>query len=339
MRVIDGARGGGQILRTSLALSIVTGEPFAIERIRAGRRRPGLMRQHLTSVRAAATVGAAELEGDELGSESVTFRPTGVVAGDHSFHVSTAGSAGLVLQTVLPPLLTASAPSQIELRGGTHAAWAPPYDFLERTFLPVVARMGPTLSSKLTRHGFYPAGGGRFEVTIEPSAELGRLELLDRGEVHAMSGTVLSAGLAPGIAHREARELVERTGWDADAFRVLELPKRHGPGNALFVVVESEACAAVFTSFGRKGVAARTVAHDAADQALRYLASGAPVGPHLADQLLVPLAIGAGGAFRTSRPLDEHLTTNAALIREWLGVSIEIEEESETTAVVEVAAR
>ena len=168
--MIDGSmgEGGGQVLRTALALSVVTQKPFAVERIRAGRKKPGLMRQHRTAVDAATTICGARVDGGELGSQRLTFEPGRVRSGEYKFSVGTAGSACLVLQTVLPPLLTADGPSRLVLEGGTHNPWAPPFDFLKKAFLPLLHKMGARVSTKIERHGFYPAGGGRFCVDIEP---------------------------------------------------------------------------------------------------------------------------------------------------------------------------
>src|SRR5262245_42204365 len=153
---IDGSIGGGQILRSSLALSALTGRPFVIDQIRKKRERPGLMRQHLTAVRAAAQICAAEVMGGELGSTRVGFRPGKVRAGSYRFSVGSAGSAGLVLQTVLPPLMAADAPSELVFEGGTHNPLAPPYPFLDRVFFPLLARMGVGVERELVRAGFYP---------------------------------------------------------------------------------------------------------------------------------------------------------------------------------------
>src|SRR6185369_8211050 len=174
MIALDGSQGegGGQILRSALALSLVTGTPFRIDNIRARRARPGLMRQHLTAVEAAAAVGAARTSGAALGSRSLTFAPTTVKAGEHTFSVGTAGSATLVLQTVLPSLLTADRPSSLVLEGGTHNPSSPPFDFLAKAFLPIVAGMGAQVEATLERPGFYPAGGGRFRVTVAPAKAL-----------------------------------------------------------------------------------------------------------------------------------------------------------------------
>ena len=164
MITIDGSagEGGGQILRSSLALSLVTGQPFRMERIRAKRQKPGLLRQHLTAVEAAKAVGCAEVSGETLGSQTLDFRPGPVTPGNYRFAVGTAGSATLVLQTVLPALLTASDPSTLTLEGGTHNPLAPSFDFLDRCFMPLIHRMGPSVELELKRPGFFPAGGGRF---------------------------------------------------------------------------------------------------------------------------------------------------------------------------------
>ena len=202
---IDGSlgEGGGQILRSSLALSLVTTKPFVIERIRASRKRPGLMRQHLSAVTAAAEISQAHVEGDEPGSMRLSFRPGTINSGDYVFDVGSAGSATLVLQTILPALLLAEGESNLTLRGGTHNPWAPPFDFLAQSYLPLVNRLGPTVEARLIRPGFYPLGGGEFTVHIQPVRQLGRLELTERGELRAHRVRVLLANLPRHIA--EAR--------------------------------------------------------------------------------------------------------------------------------------
>src|SRR5277367_281638 len=172
MITIDGSagEGGGQILRSALALSLCSGTPVRITAIRAGRARPGLMRQHLTALRAAVLVGLADVSGDEIGAREVVFQPRGAEPGAYAFNVGSAGSTTLVLQTVLPALLAASGPSQILLEGGTHNPMAPPFEFLDRAFLPLIARMGPRVTATLEARGFYPAGGGRLRVSVEPAA-------------------------------------------------------------------------------------------------------------------------------------------------------------------------
>ena len=205
MILIDGSEGegGGQILRTSLALSLVTGQPFRLENIRAGRQKPGLLRQHLTAVEAATTVGAAEVIGAALGSKTLEFRPGAVTPGNYRFAVGTAGSATLVLQTVLPPLLTANAISTLTLEGGTHNPFAPPFDFLARCFAPLIQRMGPTIELELRRPGFFPAGGGKFHARIEPVKRLARFDLLERGPLRQHRARVIISKIPTHADHRK----------------------------------------------------------------------------------------------------------------------------------------
>jgi RNA 3'-terminal phosphate cyclase (ATP) len=325
---IDGSagEGGGQILRTSLALSLVTGKPFRIESIRAGRKKPGILRQHLTAVQAATVVSGARVSGAELGSRSLSFEPSQVQGGEYRLAVGTAGSATLVFQTVLPALLLARTPSRVTLEGGTHNPFAPPFDFLERTFLPVVRQMGAAVDVRLESHGFYPAGGGRFTVAIEPCARFGRLALSDRGpsRVHAKA---LVASLPENIAKRELSVVRERLGVDRAMCRIEQVDSSVGPGNVLMITIESDISVEVVTGFGVKGVQAEKVASDACDEAEKYLRSDVPVGVHLADQLLIPMALGGGGSFRTLKP-SSHTVTNVDVIRKFLNVPIRLEEES-----------
>jgi RNA 3'-terminal phosphate cyclase (ATP) len=335
---IDGSEGegGGQVLRTSLALAMVTGTPVRIEKIRARRAKPGLMRQHLTAVLAAAKVSQARVEGAEVGSTSLTFTPGPVSPGEYRFSVGTAGSVTLVLQTVLPALLTASGPSTLALEGGTHNPLAPPFEFLDRVFLPMVRRMGPRVEARLERPGFYPAGGGRFSVEIEPAPSLMGFELLERGEIRGRRGTVILARLPRGIAEREVQQLSKGTGWDPSCFEIREVDSL-GPGNAVLLELASEAVTEIFTSFGEIGVRAEAVADQAIQEMRRYLKAGAPVGEHLADQLLLPLALAGSGSF-TTVPLSLHARTQIELIPRFLDVKIEVDKEERDRYRVAVTA-
>ncbi len=329
MIALDGSQGegGGQILRSALALSLVTGTPFRIDNIRAGRPRPGLMRQHLTAVEAAATVGVAETSGAAVGSRSLTFTPTTVKPGEYAFSVGTAGSATLVLQTVLPSLLTADRPSSLVLEGGTHNPSSPPFDFLAKAFLPVVARMGARVEATLERPGFYPAGGGRFRVTVAPTKALTALVLEERGELRTRRVRAVVANLPRAIGERELNRFAARTHWDSSAFSLEAVPNSVGPGNALIAEVESEHVTEVFTGFGEKQVRAETVANVCADEVLAYLATDAPVGPHLADQLVLLLALAGHGTFRTTTP-TKHTRTQLDVIPRFLSTSIFCTEET-----------
>jgi RNA 3'-terminal phosphate cyclase (ATP) len=328
---IDGSKGegGGQVLRTSLALSLVTGRPFQMVNIRAGRSKPGLLRQHLTAVKAAEAVGEAEVTGAELHSKDLTFRPRSVKPGDYHFAVGTAGSATLVLQTVLPALLSASGPSTLVLEGGTHNPAAPPFDFLAKSYLPLVRRMGPEVEASLERPGFFPAGGGKFSVSVLPSP-LKPLHLLERGKVVRRQATAMIAQVPYDVAKRELETVGRKLGWYPDERRVEELKRSVGPGNVVSLEVESEHVTEVFTAFGERGVRAEDVAEAAAEEARVYLDAGVPVGEHLCDQLLLLLALARGGSFRTL-PLDGHAQTQIETFAHFLDVKISV---NETSALV-----
>lgn len=342
--IIDGSQGegGGQILRSSLALSIVTGRPVCVERIRAGREKPGLMRQHLTAIRAAAEVCGARTRGDYIGSLSIEFHPGAIRPGRYTFSVGTAGSATLVLQTVLPALCLADAPSELTLEGGTHNPWAPPFEFLAQAYIPLLNRMGAGVATGLERYGFFPAGGGRFSVSIEPTRQWQSLQLVERGEILRRAATALVANLDRRIAEREIELFAEKLNWPPDCLHVDASIPSAGPGNVVIVELHAAHVREVFTAFGRLGASAEQVAVEAAQEVRDYLASDAPVGPYLADQLLLPLAIvawkhGLTSSFRATR-LTRHTTTAIELLSQFLDITIHCER-AETASLVTVVAR
>lgn len=336
---IDGSRGegGGQIVRSSMALAIVSGRPVRIDRIRAGRRKPGLKRQHLTAVNAAAEISGGTVSGAAIGSSTLTFQPQSARAGDYHFRIGTAGSATLVLQTVLPPLLTADGPSTVLIEGGTNNEWAPPFDFLARTYLPLINRMGPRVTATLERHGFYPAGGGRFRVSIAPAPYLTGFDLLERGAMRSRSVRALVANLPRHIGEREVDTIVRKLRW-SPRWGTVEEVESHSPGNVVFAELEYDHVTEVFAGFGRQGIRAERVAANVVKEVNAYLKTDAPVHEHLADQLLLPLGISAwqeapanpkrGGAFRTL-PLSPHTTTHIDVLRAFLGIDITTEDSSD----------
>lgn len=326
--IIDGSEGegGGQILRSALALSMATGRPFVLERIRARRKKPGLLRQHLTSVLAAKAVGNAHVEGAELGSNRLRFVPTVVTHGERHFAIGTAGSTTLVLQTVLPALLGVSGRSTLIIEGGTHNPMAPSWPFLERAFFPLLQRMGALVQGRLERPGFYPAGGGRIVVEIE-GGPLRPLTLLEVGTVKERLAEALVANLPETIAQRELEALGSRLDLNRDERRAVNLGAS-GPGNALIYTVTTSTVTEVFSQIGERSVSSEEVARRVAKEVQRWHGAQVPVGEHLADQLLLPLALAGGGTFRTVRP-SLHTTTNAAIVARFLDVRIEFLEEAE----------
>jgi RNA 3'-terminal phosphate cyclase (ATP) len=331
---IDGSfgEGGGQILRTSLSLSLATGKAFRVENIRAGRERPGLLRQHLTAVLAAAEVGGAEVDGATLGSSALTFSPGKTRPGEYHFSVGTAGSGTLVFQTVFPALMLASGPSHITIEGGTHNTAAPPFDFLARTFLPLIERMGPKVSLKFDRYGFYPAGGGCFSALIEPAGSLEPLELGKRGETACRRIIAVVANLPGHIAVREIETAAGMLNWTKDTGKIEQTRNSAGPGNVVMIEIGTPEVTEIFSSFGHVGVAAEKVASTAARDAREYLVSRAVACEHLTDQLLLPLALAGKGSF-TAQKINMHARTNMAVIGQFLAVQFKAQEEEGFTIV------
>ena len=342
---LDGSvgEGGGQILRTSLALSMCTGRAFTLARIRARRAKPGLMRQHLTCVQAATAISGASVRGDELGSGTLVFQPGPVRAGDYAFSVGTAGSCTLVLQTVWPALMLADAPSRLKLAGGTHNPMAPPFHFLERCYAPLLRRLGAGSSLSLRRLGFYPAGGGEIDVTVQPAGDALRpFDLLERGAAIESYAECLAPALPHAVARRELDTLGQRLGWSTGQLRTPVARQNEGPGNALMATLAYEHVCELATQFGEKGVSAEAVANTLAREVQDYQRSTAALGPHLADQWALPLALAVwkqgGSAAYTCTELTDHATTNFGVIEKFLPVKFDTAA-AEGGWLVKVAAR
>jgi RNA 3'-terminal phosphate cyclase (ATP) len=325
---IDGAHGegGGQILRTALTLSAITGRPLRIERIRALRRNPGLAAQHLTAVRSAAALCGARLSGDALGSTFLEFVPkTPIAAGNYIFDVSLAregGSAGavmLVLQTVLLPLALAAGDSRLELHGGTHMAWSPPFDYVHDVWLPVLARVGVEASAELVAWGWYPVGKGEVSVRIRGlgtgRASLTPLVIEDRGPLLRIVGRGVAANLPAHIPQRmadHARCLLSVLGAE---LRIEPLRVRAAcAGAGLFLTADYANLNCGFSAIGEIGKPSERVAEEAAGALLRHHASGAALDRHLGDQILLPLCFASGSSHFSVEEITRHLETNAWVI-------------------------
>lgn len=343
MITIDGSQseGGGQILRTSLALSAITGTPVTIEQVRAKRPKPGLQRQHLVAVLAAARVCGGQVEGAELGSRALVFHPQKPIAGDYHFDIGSAGSCTLVLQTVLPILLHGEGVSTVTITGGTHNGMAPPVEFLAESFLPVLHRVGIGASIELQRHGFYPAGGGAIRATIQPAfggnGSVVPLDLCERGKAIGRHADAIVANLPAHVASREAQAVKHGLHWSHDEVDEREV-RADGPGNVLIARLRYANVTAVVSAVGELRKAAEKVAAEAVSQVRRFTEAGVPVCEHLADQLLLPLVLGKGGRFRTVKPSD-HTTTNAAIIARFLGEVVTLEQQGADDWLVTVTGR
>lgn len=323
MLTIDGAtgEGGGQILRTALALSMVTRTAFRIVNIRATRKRPGLMHQHLAAVNAAARICSAEVEGAALDSMELEFTPGDVTGGDYQFSIGTAGSTILLLQTVMPALLLAPQPSTLLVEGGTHNPLAPSFEFFDLAFLPQLRAMGARVKARLERPGFYPAGGGRVQVHVAPTRRLKPIQLQRRGAVRQIRATAMIAQLPEHIARRELDVIARELSLEDPRLQMVRAVSAAGAGNALNLVIESQYSTEVVSGVGIRGLTAERVAEDVARRARRYLDANVPVGEHLADQLLLPMTLARGGTFRTLLP-SRHLSTNARVLEQFSGIRV-----------------
>ncbi|MCB1053477.1 MAG: RNA 3'-terminal phosphate cyclase [Acidobacteria bacterium] len=321
--------GGGQVLRTSLTLSMFTQQPVHLVGIRKKRTKPGLLRQHLTAVQAAQTICNAEVQGAIMGSTELTFRPKAVEPGSYQFAVGTAGSACLVFQTLFPALMATQKPSNLVLEGGTHNAFAPPFEFLDQAYLQRLNRLGWACSARLEKAGFYPAGGGKIVFDLQPQRGL------DLGEWQNANwqtglGLAVSAHLPASIGIRELAVIRKELGFDG---QVLALPSS-GPGNAVMIRLDGSE-PLFFCSFGELGKLAETVAQEAVDACKQVLLSQVAIDEHLADQLILPLAMNKGGCFTTTQP-SLHLQTQIEVIRRFLDVPIRFNQDAENRFWVEV---
>ena len=321
------------MLRTALALSMATGQAFRMVHIRGQRRKPGLMRQHLTCVKAACEISTGTAIGMEIGSTDLTFHPGEVRSGDYHFAIGTAGSTSLLFQTLLPALLLTDAPSRLRLEGGTHNPLAPPFEFLDRVFLPAMRRMGADATISLVESGFAPVGGGIIESIVNPCARLAPCAFLARGELQDLRIRVPSRYLSAVIGQRMLEAALERFPGSDAAVDVRE----PGPGRGVCCLVEAvfEHTAELTSSFGEQGVSAEKVGARAAKAMHDFIGSGAVVGRQLADQLLLPMALAGVGRFTTMAP-DAHVPTNIAVIERFLPVKFGITEAARSTRMITV---
>ncbi|HBA90022.1 MAG TPA: RNA 3'-phosphate cyclase [Geobacter sp.] len=313
---IDGSmgEGGGQVLRSALSLSCLTGKGFRIGNIRKSRSKPGLMNQHLMAVHSAARIASAELSGDRLGSQQLAFVPRGVQSGNYSFDIGTAGSTTLVLQTVMPPLLAASVRSQVIVTGGTHVPFSPSWNYFAEVFLPALARLGVRAEAAVDSCGFYPRGGGRVRCRLEPVRALSPLWAMERGRLLRVSGCSAVGNLPRSIAERQLASALSLLQGELGRDLAVQVDIRelqvYGQGTFIFLAGEYEQGRAGFTALGARGKPAEQVGEEAAREFLEHHHSGLPIDPHLADQLVLYLARAQGrSTFATSR-ITRHLETN-----------------------------
>jgi RNA 3'-terminal phosphate cyclase (ATP) len=325
---IDGSvgEGGGQILRTSLSLAALLGRPVEIANIRVKRRRSGLMAQHLAGVRALATITDAETEGAEKRSTRLVFKPRTIKGGTYRFDIGTAGSVSLLLAAVLPPLLFAGQQSEIVLSGGTHVPFSPPYEYMAHVFLPALAKLGVQVELELVRSGWYPKGGGKIRARVEPCKGLTGIQLASRGMLTSLQVNACSANLPEHIGRREIAHLKKCFAEYSDLldFRSTDYPSPSG-GNMVFLQAGFEHTTAGFSALGKRGKPAEQVAEEVCRAWHHFIQTEATLDLHLADQLILYMALAKDESFFIAEQATGHLATNIDIIKEFLPVGIKIE--------------
>jgi RNA 3'-phosphate cyclase len=338
---IDGSfgEGGGQILRTALALSVILKRPLTLHHIRAKRKIPGLGHQHLMAVNALTQISGAKVEGNVIGSQRLTFIPGEVCPGDYHFPIGTAGSVTLLLQALLLPLCLSQKSFRLILEGGTHVQWSPPYHYLSEVLFPILRFMGISVRGRIDQWGWYPKGGGVIQVEVQPSPSLGPISLLERGSLRKIRGFSAASLLPKHVAERQREEALRRIEKEmkmAAEITILPDPPSRGPGSFLFLVAETEGALAGFSSLGRRGKRAEEVAGEAVTCLDDYLEAEGCIDPHLADQLIPFMAVAKGNSSFTTTRMTEHLLTNLWVIQHFKNVKISMTGEKGKAGKVEL---
>lgn len=331
MITIDGSEGegGGQILRTALSLSLITQKPFKLSNIRARRDPPGLRPQHLAAVIAAKEIGDARVSGAAVGSQSLKFEPRTIAKAErYDWNIGTAGNVNLVAQTVLLPLLTAEHPTSFSIKGGTHTSKAPSFEFVKEVYLPLLHRTGGTVHCEIHRYGFYPAGGGEVSFQVGPGAPRTPI-ILNETPSFSLRATAAVARLQRSVAERELKVIKDALALQDNQLHAVEVEQSGGTGNFLNIRCTSSQHVEMINVVGERGLRAELVAENAAIEVKQFLASKAPVGQHLADQLTLILAVRGGGEFRTME-LTEHSHTNIEVIKRFLEITISVDDDPDS---------
>ena len=325
--VIDGSygEGGGQIVRTSLSLSMITGCPFRLINVRANRSKPGLRPQHLTAVRASARVCGARVDGAELGAREFHFTPGPVHGGEYQFHIGTAGATTLVLETLLPPLARAERDTRLMITGGTHVPWSPPFHYLEQVFLPSLDQLGFRCECSIGRWGWYPKGGGEITALMKSAGPHAVVYLHHPFELERITAISASSRLPEHVRVRQRQQVrsrLQKAGLQAD-IALMDVPAL-SPGSFVFLCAHGKGAVAGFSSLGARGKPAERVADEAVDELLRFLDSRSALDPYLADQILIYLAMIPGTHRIATSAVTQHLLTNAWVTEQFLPVRFEV---------------
>lgn len=328
---IDGryGEGGGQILRTALTLSAIYKVPVHIDHIRGNRRKPGLRPQHLIAVNALATITGAKVEGAKVDSCEILFEPGEIMGGNYCFDIGTAGSTGLVIQTVIPVLLLGKIPSQIQITGGTHVPWSPSFHYLNAVFLPALKKMGGEVSLEIDKWGWYPKGGGRVRALVKNTQGLKAIHLSNRGKLLNLHILSAVSNLPLTIAERQRDQALKRIEYLGLRPNIsIESAPSPGQGTVLFLAAQFEGSIGGFTSLGERGKRAEKVADDACNEFIKFMDSKGVIDIHLADQLVLYMALARGRSTLITERITEHLLTNMWVIEQFFPLKLDVEKET-----------
>lgn len=336
---IDGqmGAGGGQVLRTCLSLSLITGKPFNISNIRAGRKKPGLRAQHLNAVSLSQKIGRAHVEGSILNSTKLTFHPQEILSGKYRSDIGTAGSTSLVLQTAYLPLSYGTNPSNLSLIGGTHVPFSPSFDWLSMHWVHYIKSIGIRLSIELAQAGFYPQGRGQILARINPMKQLSGLKISQRGALKQIGGISAVANLDQKIAERQREQVIRRLGskYPLNGIRIKQLPSKY-KGTSITLVCEFEETQCCYSALGAPGKPAEKVADEVCDQVEALLSTEAALDEYLADQMLLPLSLASSKSTYTTAKITDHIRTNADVIQAFINTRIEIIGNTGSTGTISI---
>lgn len=318
---VDGAHGegGGQILRTAVSLSAVLCEPVHVKGIRAGRPNPGLAAQHVTGIEAVAGLCDAEVDGLQVGSTDITFRPGTLIGGEFAFNVGTAGSISLILQACILPAALSKAPVTLTLRGGTDTRWSPPIDYTRLVHLPLARRMGVAFDIEVIRRGFYPEGGGETVARAGPCAAISGIDLSQRGDYLRVSGVSHAQNLPEHVAsrmkHAALKDLVGHKNVKVDT----DLRSGVSTGAVIVLAAEYERTVLGSSALGQRGVRAETLGETCASGLEETMRSGATVDEHMVDQMVPYMALAKGDSVLLAEELTGHAETNIWVVEKFIG--------------------
>lgn len=338
---IDGSmgEGGGQVLRTSIALSAMTGKECRISNIRAGRPKPGLAAQHLTGILGIAELSGAEVIGAHKGSTEIVFKPGEVGCHDLWLDVGTAGSVTLVLQACLLAVIGSGQRSKVTITGGTNVKWSPPVDYLEWVLFPMLEKMGVEIKMETGRRGFYPQGGGEVTVWVTTPRRLRPLDVRERGELLELKGICFSQNLPDHVCKRISHSVKKALLGMGDARISYDRREGISTGTGICLFARCRGTTLGADCLGEKGLPSEEVGKKAAQDLLCEMDGGGTLDFHAADQILPYMALADGPSFFSVREASGHLKTLIALLPLFLDMSINSEKKDSLLEITVMPSR